>query len=83
MKVDILQVDQAKFHSFMHFWSNWVDVAMYDYNSTPFLLQMSISRFNRKKFRSTRVTGVLCYRQATCHAIGDLTKMKATQKQEL
>lgn len=80
MKVDVLQVEQAKFHGFLHLWSNWVDVATYDYNSTPFLLQMSVSRFNRKRFRSTRITGSLWYRQATCHAIGDLTQMKAAQK---
>ena len=75
MKVDVLQVEKAKFHSFMHLWSNWIDVAMYDFNSTPFLLQMSVSRFNRKRFRSTRVTGFFYYRQSTCQAIGDLTDM--------
>jgi len=75
MKVDVLQVEQAKFHSKWHFWSNWVDVAVYDYNSTPFLLQMSVSRFNRKRFRSYRITGRLWYRQARCSEIGDLTAM--------
>lgn len=80
MKINVLQVEQAKFHSFMHFWSNWVDVAVYDCSSTPFLLQMSVSRFNRKRFRSTRMTGTFWYRQSNCNAIGDLTPMSVTPK---
>ena len=79
MKVNVLQVEQAKFHGFLHFWSNWVDVAVYDYASRPYLLQMSVNRFNRKRFRSTRMTGQFMYRQSTCREIGDLMPMSITQ----
>ena len=68
MKVNVLQVEDAKFHSFMHFWSNWVDIAVYDYAS-GYLLQMSVSRFNKKKFRSVKL-GV---HGAKVISIGDLT----------
>ena len=54
MKINVLQVEQAEFHSFMHFWSNWIDVAVYDY-AGGYLLQMSVSRFNKKKFRSVMI----------------------------
>lgn len=72
MKVNVLQVDEVKFHSFMHFWSNWVDVAVYNYAS-GYLLQMSVSRFNKKKFRSVKL-GVY---DTKAESIGDLTKSKA------
>ena len=74
MKVNVLQVDDVSFRSRWSFWSKWVDVAVYDYGYTPYLLQMRVNRINRKKFKSTRITG-LVYRQATAAQIGDLTQM--------
>lgn len=74
MKVDVIQVDEASFCRFS-WWSKWIDVAVYDFNCTPFLIQMKVSRFNKKKFRSERITGRV-YRQASCSQIGDLTQMK-------
>lgn len=76
MKVNVLQVHDAKFHNCFHYWSKWVDVCLYDFQSTPFLLQMSVSRLNKKKFRSVRVTGSITYRQARATDIGDLTQME-------
>jgi hypothetical protein len=75
MKVEVLQVEQAKFSKY-RWWSNWVDIAVYDYECTPFLLQMSVNKFNKKRFRSVRMTGTFKYRQASCSAIGDLLPMK-------
>ena len=71
MKINVLQVEDAVFPSF-NYWSNWVDICVYDYEFTPFLLQMSINRFNKKKFRSVRMTGTFARRQASCATIGDL-----------
>ncbi|QBQ71165.1 hypothetical protein S0112_050 [Shewanella phage S0112] len=73
MKVDILQVEEATFKRF-HWWSNWVDVAVYNYDSKPYLIQMRISRTNRKKFRSVCITGFSNNLSNTSH-IGDLTHM--------
>ena len=70
MKVDVLQVEKATFHSKWHFWSNWVDVAVYDYASC-FLLQMSVSRFNKKRFRSVQITAY----DVSHGQVGDLTAM--------
>lgn len=75
MKVDVLQVEQATFHSRFHFWSNWVDVAVYDYVKC-YLLQMSVSRFNKKKFRSVTIPN----HDVKSGQIGDLTNMSQLNK---
>lgn len=75
MKVDVLQLENAKFKSKFSWWSLWVDVAVFDYNCTPYLLQMRVSRLNRKNFNSIRITGTYVYRQSTSLSIGDLTSM--------
>jgi len=75
MKIDILQVENAKFKKW-HWWSYWYDVAVFDFESTPFLLQMRIDRMNRKKFNAIRITGTFVYRQAKCTEIGDLIPMQ-------
>ncbi len=76
MKVDVIQVEQAKFQHRFRWWSNWIDVALFDYNSTPFLLQMSVSRTNGKRFNCKRITGSIAYRQCDAAQIGDLTPMR-------
>lgn len=81
MKVDVLQVREVTFGKF-GWWSNWVDIAVYDYDYRPWLIQMSISRTNKKKFRSVCITGIV-YKQSTISTVGDLTKMKSEVKYEL
>jgi len=49
--------------------------AVFDYECTPFLLQMRVDRMNGKHFRCIRMTGTFHYRQATVRDIGDLTPM--------
>ena len=73
MKVNVLQVEQATFRSKLSRWSNWVDVAVFEHGRSSYLLQMSISRANKKKFRDIKLTkwGVPADR------IGDLTQMEA------
>jgi hypothetical protein len=75
MKVDVLTVKDVKFKKFS-WWSDWVDVAIYDYSSRPYLLQMSINRFNRKRFNSICLTGLM-YRQSSSSIIGSLTQMES------
>ena len=78
MKVDIVQIEDATFKKWS-FWSNWIDVAMFEYDATPFLLQMRVNRFNGKQFNALRITGKYVYRQATCGQIGDLTQMQGSR----
>lgn len=75
-KVDVFTVDDVEFKRF-RWWSNWVDVAVFSYDATPYLLQMKISRSNKKQFNAIRITGTYVYRQATTEQIGDLTPMSA------
>lgn len=37
-------------------WSDWIDVATYSHGYNGYLLQMSISRTNVKKFRSSKLS---------------------------
>jgi len=78
MKVKVLQVKNAKFKYRFSWKSYWVDVAIFDYNCTPFLLQMRVNRLNGKSFKSTRITGKK-YLQSTCREIGDLTPMEPSE----
>lgn len=73
-KVNITTCADVKFKKWS-WWSNWLDIAVYDYQSRPWLIQMKVNRFNKKKFRSVPITGFV-YRQTTVAAVGDLTQMK-------
>ena len=77
MKVNILtdvDIDIKRFH----WWSKWIDVAIYDYSCEPFLIQMKVSKSNKKKFRSVKINGFR-YRQVNSAVIGDLTQMQNEQ----
>ena len=73
--INVTTCDDVEFGKF-RWWSNWIDVAVYNFECTPFLLQMSVSRTNSKKFKSTRMTGSIVYRQASTCTIGDLTQLR-------
>lgn len=77
MKVDVITVAEATFKSRWRWWSNWIDVALFDNGSKPWLVQMRVSRTNRKQFRAHPITG---WGFATVCEIGDLTQMKAGAK---
>ena len=74
MTIKVLQVNNVKFFKRWHWWSMWEDISVFDYESTPFLIQMCVSRTNAKKFKAIRITGKY-YKQATCKDIGDLLPM--------
>ena len=74
MKVEVLTVEDVKISKW-RFWSNWIDVAVFDFAGYGYLLQMKISRFNGKRFRCVPYTGFFSTAHATCNSAGDLTQM--------
>lgn len=80
MKVDVITVDdEAVKIAKWRWWSNWIDIAISDYDSRPWLIQMSVSRANAKRFKAVSITGFR-YKQATLLSIGDLTQMEGETK---
>jgi hypothetical protein len=73
MKVCVLTVEDVKISKW-RWWSKWIDIAVFDFECRPWLIQMKISRTNGKKFRSISIVGSF-YKQATTREIGDLTPM--------
>lgn len=73
-KVDIITCNEVKFGK-LSWWSNWVDIAVYDYECRPWLIQMKVNRYNKKEFRSVAITG-RAYKQTSTIKVGDLTQMK-------
>lgn len=80
MKVNVLQVEQAKFKNSWCWWSQWIDVAVFDYGCRGYLLQMKISRLNRKEFIAVAMSGIIA--EALAGRIGDLTQMSREDKNE-
>ena len=50
MKIDVLTVNDVEIKKW-RWWSNWVDVAVFNWGSFGYLLQMKVSRWNSKKFK--------------------------------
>ena len=74
MKVDVLTVESAKFKKY-RFWSDWVDVCLFDYAGNGYLLQMSVNRFNGKKFNHIALKGI-GIAHPCCGSVGSLTQMR-------
>lgn len=76
MKVDVIQVAEATFPRFA--WrSNWIDIAVFNHDCLPYLLQMRVSRRNAKQFRSRCMTGVnIMPRMTNVDVVGDLLPMR-------
>ena len=83
MKVDVVQVSDIKF-KWYSLWSDWIDVAVFDYASSAHLLQMKVSRTNKKRFRSPEIKGssILFHASPTVQQMGDLTPMKRATESE-
>ena len=58
MKVPVLQANEAPFRR-CRWWSDWVDVAVFDYVHSGYLLQMKVNRINGKSFRAIKFTNPL------------------------
>lgn len=76
MKVDIITVDDVIIPNW-RWYSMWIDIAVFDFESRPWLIQMRVSRTNAKSFRAVSITG-LFYKQTTTREVGDLTQMTLT-----
>ena len=74
MKVDVITVEQATFKKWQ-WWSNWIDVAVYQYAGEGILIQMRVSRTNAKHFKSRPFTK-WCFQKCELQNISDLTQMK-------
>lgn len=55
MKVNVLTDLDVTFKKYF-WWSKWVDIAVFDANKNAYLIQMSVSRLNKKKFRSVSIS---------------------------
>ncbi|AGG58091.1 hypothetical protein VPAG_00055 [Vibrio phage douglas 12A4] len=80
MKVNVLTDIDVTFKKYL-WWSKWVDIAVYEYNHTAYLIQMSVSRMNKKKFRSVSIANdrLFSTRNVKIAAVGDLTQSKAME----
>ena len=79
MKVNVLQVEDAKFSSRFSFWSNWVDICVFEGRTKVYLLQMKVNRFNRKKFATRHLVGNGL--SIFLREVGDLTQMEGSYEQ--
>lgn len=75
MKVDVLTVQDVEIKRF-RWWSDWIDVCVFNHGYTGHLLQMKISRINSKRFRAKMLSGSVFMYGISCDQVGDLTQMK-------
>ena len=78
MKVDVLTVESIEIKKY-RWWSNWVDVCVFDYGGSGYLLQMKVSRFNAKKFKCIAMKNLTSIAHANAFKTGNLTQMVADQ----
>lgn len=76
MKVNTTNIEGATFKRF-RYWSDWIDISIFTYAGNAYLIQMSVSRSNKKRFRSVSVTGRFTHIIVNHQGVGDLTSMSA------
>jgi hypothetical protein len=76
MKVEVVTVEEVKFKK-LRWWSNWIDVCVFDHGYQGYLLQMRINRVNSKQFKAVKLNSAFSLSYCSAHAAGDLTQMKA------
>lgn len=74
MKVDVLTVEQVSIGKY-RWWSNWIDVAVFDYGSCGYLLQMKVSRRNAKRFKAVEMKSAFGCAHASISHAGNLVQM--------
>ena len=77
MKVDVLTIEDITIPKW-RWWSNWIDVAVFNFGGFGYLLQMKISRTNVKRFTTRRFSGVINTAHASTSDVGSLTAMEGT-----
>ncbi len=76
MKINVLQVSDTKIRPWC-WWSDWVDVAVFNFADSGYLLQMQVSRRNAKRFKVRAFKGMLDVAHPDCQKVGDLAQMQA------
>lgn len=74
MKVDVLTVNEISIPEW-RWWSNWIDVAVFNFGGGGYLLQMKVSRRNSKRFKAVALKAAHNAAHATIAEAGDLLQM--------
>ena len=76
MKVNVITINEIKVPRWRR-WSDWIDVAVFNFCGTGHLLQLSVNRRNKKRFRAIpfKTFGHAAY--ASVEVTGDLKQMEA------
>ena len=74
MKVDVLQVRDASFKKYW-WWSDWIDISVFDWSGNGYLLQMKVSRSNAKKFKCVQFKSFSGSAHPATGKVGDLLPM--------
>lgn len=75
MKVDVITVAEVKIKRW-RWWSDWIDVAVFDWGGGGYLLQMKVSRTNAKRFYAVPFQGFTQTPHASTGHAEDLVQMK-------
>lgn len=75
MKVNIITIDEVKIKRW-EWWSNWIDIAVFNFGGGGYLLQMKVNRVNSKKFKAVAFKGTLNVAHAMVQDAGDLVQSK-------
>lgn len=75
MKVNVITVADVKIKKWC-WWSNWIDICVFQYGYAGYLLQMRVSRNNAKQFKQRQFASTLSSANCSVLDAGDLTQMK-------
>lgn len=73
MRIDVTTIDDVTI-SRWRWWSNWIDICVFEYQGGSYLVQMKISRTNSKWFKTVRIGGA--FKCLYPREIESLTPMK-------
>jgi hypothetical protein len=76
MKVDVLTINEIGIPKW-RWWSNWVDVAVFNFGGDGYLLQMKVSRRNSKQFKAVAFKAAYNVAHATTADVGNLLQMNS------
>ena len=74
-KVDVVTVEEVKIKKWC-WWSNWIDICVFNYAGQGNLLQMRVGRNNAKQFVHRTMANTFSSDQCNLQDAGDLTQMK-------
>jgi len=68
MELSDIKTADIKFRRF-HFWSDWVDMGMFNFCSRGYLMQMSVNRFNKKRFLAIKLSRTFQLAHPLCQQV--------------